>query len=172
MSQKACDSHPECYFDGQGKTCATDQCTMNKDEKACSGNPDLATCVWETTPTPACRHKTVVELAAPSDANLICPVHEEDTNMWWLWLLLVLIIIGLIGIMWRLYLAWKHGYSFTDPSRYNKKFSAQEMYAKDLEDMTGDEVRHNNEGDTGAQSLLHHEAPTPSSAARPSINDL
>jgi hypothetical protein len=166
MAQKACDEHAECFFDGQSKLCSTDQCVMSGTEDLCKVD---TTCMWDGK---SCRHKTVIELNAPSDVSLDCPVHEENPNLWWLWLLLALIIIGLAGVMWRLYLAYKHGYSFTDPARYNKKFSAQEMYSKELADMADDNVRDNNDADVMNQGLLQDASSPAAQAQRPMLDDL
>jgi len=171
IPEKACNAHPDCFFDGQSKSCQTDQCTMKKDTKECNSVEGDNACMWEVGAdgvTGTCRHKTVIELGAPSDVAMTCPVTEDDPNLWWLWILLALIVLGLAGVMWRLYLAYVHGYSFTDPGRYNKKFSAQEMYAKDLENELGEDARDKQFGDDKQLGYTQGGSEAP----RPELDDL
>jgi len=86
--------------------------------------------------------------------------------LWWLWVLLGIILLLLALICWRLFLAYSRGYSFTDPTRYNRKYSPQEMYARDLIECSNEQARQ----DAQHSMLTAGSAPPP--AHKPDVLDL
>ena len=167
INQTSCEASKDCYFDTSSKKCMADQCRAYN-QAQCTQDSTKAVCLWSNT---FCRHKTVVETFSSSSngaSTAVCAVQEVQPNLWWVWLLLFLILVGLTGVLWRLYLAYKYGYSFTDPARYTKKCYPHEEYAKELGDVTSEQMRYKNSTEA-APALPLAEVTTPTSSY---LNDI
>jgi len=167
INQTSCEASKDCYFDTSSKKCMADQCRAYN-QAQCTQDSTKAVCLWSNT---FCRHKTVVETfssASNGASTAVCAVQEVQPNLWWVWLLLFLILVGLTGVLWRLYLAYKYGYSFTDPARYTKKCHPHEEYAKELGDITSEQMRYKNSTEA-APALPLAEVTTPTSSY---LNDI
>jgi len=129
-----CNKNPLCFFEykepADDSTCIVAQCVSFKSQAACQGGQDSQsgrTCRWEGG---ACRELTNAERRAPASVNAC--TKEVSPSLWWLWLLLGVIALLLLGIVYRLYLAYAKGLSFFEPTRTNVKYSPHQQYAEDL----------------------------------------
>jgi len=133
IREDKCKEQPECYFTYNPNMCKAAQCTTNEDVQTCEqGETETAKkpCIWDLT-TQKCRQPTFEEQNAPATNAGLCQ-KEEYGNLTWLWILAALIVFVIVGIFYRLYVAWKHGLSFFEPARNTKTFSPHAGVGQDV----------------------------------------